>query len=153
MATEYHLSVATPQEPQPVVQLLAEALRLEQQPDGFLVGPGILLGVRPMTGLRRTVLREAFGFDPSLSILFRMYNNAPDDEYSMGKHILIRATMLVLERDPGDAVLLFNGEQVILQRLQGRLALNHDWQEWTSYQLLADVTLPYTLRALPSPLL
>ncbi|WP_413470381.1 SitI3 family protein [[Phormidium] sp. LEGE 05292] len=87
------------------------------------------------------VIAEEFGFQPSIVVDFRIN---PKDAYKEGKDTLIKGTLDLLDRVQGDAVLLFNGEQPVLQRINGKLRLYSGW-EATLINILHDRKLPYEL--------
>jgi hypothetical protein len=65
---------------------------------------------------------------------------------------MLQATMLLLEHAQ-DAVLLFNGEIIVLQRLGGHLTFNSDHPMWEEEWLRSWLPLPHERHPLPSPLL
>ena len=58
----------------------------------------------------------------------------------------------LLQQEAGQAVLLFNDETILLQRFNGGLVLNSDWQTWQK-QGTDQIVLPHKMQSLPSPLL
>lgn len=153
MALTYSFEGALDLDPVAALQWLADTLPVDRIDQTQLRGPALQITAVVLPDLRQSVIADAFGFRPMLGVGFRIDSNASDDDYLAGKHLLIQATVALLRAYAGAAVLLFNGELVLLQRLQTQITLNQDWREWTSYDLLRDVTLPYELRPLPSPLL
>jgi hypothetical protein len=149
VALTYRLEVAADLEPRHALRLLADGLGLDSEASE-LYGTGILVGAMTPPAQGQDLTEEEFGFRPSLDVWFRLDPNVPDGAYVEAKRRLIRAAMIVLRHTSGDAVLLFNGEQVLLRRRTGRLLLNATWREWVSHGLLAEVTLPHELRDLSS---
>lgn len=150
MASEYSLVISTDLAPIRALHIVSKGLGLKwEDSNTYLVGLGVLVGATSQGGLGQSVIEEAFGFRPDISVLFRIN---PKEDHEKGRHTLLRATMELLRQIPGDAVLLFNGENIILQRIEGQLVLNEEWGNWTASQL-TEVTLPYELCNLPSPLL
>lgn len=99
---------------------------------------------------RRETFEEGFGFQPDVEFYFRMAKEA--DERREGYRTMLGVVLGLLQQEAGQAVLLFNGEIILLQRLDGDLTLNLDWQTWQK-EGLDQVTLPYQMQSLPSPLL
>jgi hypothetical protein len=62
---------------------------------------------------------------------------------------MTRAIAVLLGQSDGDAVLVFNGEITKLQRIGGELAIDSKWD----LSVLDEMTLPYQMRPLVSPLL
>lgn len=150
MAVEFSLVISTDIEPIQALHIVFKKVGLEwRDSNTYLVGPGVLVSSIRKGALGQSVIEEAFGFRPNISVFFRI---SPKEDYEKGRHTLLQATIELLRQVPGDAVLLFNGENIVLQRIGGQLVLNEEWGNWTPSQL-ADVTLPHELRNLPSPLL
>lgn len=106
--------------------------------------------------VQREIMEEGFGFMPTLAVIFRLRRaHVSYADYDEAEHLKYRAVMLLLQQSPGDAVFLFNGEEIVLQRLKGQLTLNMDWGQWDSanFDYLNEITLPHDIRNLPSPLL
>lgn len=146
MALDYDLHMATALEPTQTLCLMLNKFSLKWNIDNnWLVGAGVIVGAIKSTELNQSILEEEFcGFRPTVSVWFEI----DKFNYEEGMNTLRQATMEVLRQVPGDAVLLFNGETIVLQRLGGRLILNEGWEDWNA-DLLAKVTLPYELRQIP----
>jgi hypothetical protein len=85
-----------------------------------------------------------------LAVSFR-YSKEPE-HYDDFRQIMLDATLLLLEHAQ-DAVLLFNGETIVMQRLNGKLAFNSDYHIWDDWlESGSKVTIPFERRPLPSPL-
>ena len=105
----------------------------------------IFTHIREPSDLKCQVIEESFFFHPSVVVSFRL--NALGDRFA-GRHRIIQATLTLLECSSGDAVLLFNGETVMFQRLDGRLTLNRVEGFWTS-EALDMVPRPYECDEIP----
>ncbi len=71
-----------------------------------------------------------------------------DDTLEIGERTLIRAVMTLLQKVTGNAILLFNYENLVLQRINNQLIFNQDmWEEWTANEL-EKVNLSYELKQL-----
>ncbi|HYO73800.1 MAG TPA: SitI3 family protein [Archangium sp.] len=151
MALDYSLELSTHLKPVQALDLLAERLGLEPRDEAHLGGPGIWVSAIEQTRLGRSIIEEGFHFSPDLSVGFRLDPNSLD--YEKGKRLMLRSTMLLLEQAGKDGVLLFNGENIILQRTAGTLVLNEDWTWTDETRLEEEITLPHERRPLPSPLL
>ncbi len=161
MALSYRLHLATELEPLQALNIAFAGSNLEwaSSPDARLFGDGLLVGayLEDDDG-DRFMIEEAFGFIPTLSMWFRFVNTG---DYYKAKSTMFQVTMKLLNQEvSGDAVLLFNGEIIELQRLKGQLLLNDDSRIINGKKLqpsitpfLSDIKLPYELRNLPSPLL
>src|SRR5262249_50375552 len=94
----------------------------------------------------KSVIEVAFGFSPSVCVLFRL-EKFEDSE--VGVITVLRVTIELFRHLSGDAVLLFNGEHVLLLRIRGRLFLNTGRGFWSPSRL-HEVTLPYEEKGIPS---
>lgn len=149
MALEFSLEAAMDVEPNHALHLIADTIGVSWADQDHLSGLGVRISAINGTDLRKLVIADAFQFVPSLSVGFRVQ---PKENYQEGKHTVLRAVMVLLDHFSGDAVLLFNGEDVVLQRLNSSLVINNYWSQWSTAQL-AEIDQPYELRTLISPLL
>jgi len=152
MALEYTLEVSTELEPAQTLQLMFSSIGIEtniEQSDkhGVMVstsGPGFTTYAFS-SGDEQRYLTEELGITTNVTILFRLDKFA---NIEVAKTALVRATIELLRQIQRDAVLLFNGEEVVLLQKVGQLTLNKSREFWTpSY--LALVTLPYEMRDIP----
>lgn len=149
MALEFSLVLETPCTPLALLTTIAHDTGLTWSDDSHLLGQGVWISAIEETARGQALMEELFGFRSTVVVGFRIN---PKEDYQEGKHTVLRATMVVLKQNVDHAVLLFNGEDIVLQAAGQRLLLNADWGQWPATQL-AEVTLPYELRPLPSPLL
>lgn len=161
MALSYRLHLATELKPLQALNIAFTGSNLEwaSSPDARLFGDGLLMGAYlEDDDDDRSMIEEAFGFIPTLSVWFRFTYS---EDYGKSINTIFQVTMKLLSQEvSGDAVLLSNGEDIILQRLKGQLLLNDESklvingksQPWITL-FLSEITLPYQLRSLPSPLL
>lgn len=166
MALSYRLSIATELKPFQALNIVKERLNLEWSSsscNSYLFGADISLGAYLEDDCDEedsdcATIKEAFGFTPTIAVWFKFINTG---NYDKAVCTMFQVTMTLLsQKVSGDAVLLFNGEQIVLQRLKGQLLLNDESksvidgksQPWITV-FLSEITLPYQLRDLPSPLL
>jgi hypothetical protein len=154
MAREYDLYLAASMKPRQALELLAEQIGglIWSEDDFCLVHEVVTITAAEtrIPGRGPTVVEEVFGFALKVRVGFRFVNNT---DYDVFRQIMLRATMLLLEHAQ-DAVLLFNGEIIVLQRLGGNLVFNVDHHIWDDDDLLkSGVSFPFERRPLPSPLL
>ncbi|HEX8819450.1 MAG TPA: SitI3 family protein [Archangium sp.] len=151
MGLDNSLELSTDMTPEQALHLMAEWFEFKWGDDKHLIGPALSISaIEPGQGWK-SIIQEGFHFSPDLSVGFRLDPNSND--YEEGNRVMLRATMLLLEHGR-DGVLLFNGEQITLQRIAGRLVLNADSRNWTDgLQLENEIRLPHEKRSLPSPLL
>jgi len=151
MSLDYNFRIATPLTAGQVVSVARDALALTQPPhatanqdkDEFQ-GPGFLLAAGPIAHASQAMMEEGLGIVPSVDLQFWV----DADQRHHAVTALLRGVLAVLQRVPGDAVLLFGGESVLLLRRGRHLQLDSRTGIWTPERLaLAD--MPYALQDLP----
>jgi hypothetical protein len=65
----------------------------------------------------------------------------------------VRAVLQFFDTYPGEGVLLFNGEEVVLQRLHGSVVVDSKWEELADIPELATLVAALEVAPLPQPLL
>jgi hypothetical protein len=151
MGADYSLELSTGMTPAEVLRLLVERLGFAWDGKQNLSGPALWVSAAATRQNRKQLIEEGFRFSPEVSVSLRVDPASP--EYEEGHRALLRAAMLLIKHGR-DGVLLFNGEQIILQSLGGVLVLNADQGGWTDGFMLEDeIQLPHEKRSLPSPLL
>jgi hypothetical protein len=144
MALEYKLALQKPEDETVVLDQLVSV-------DGFVRGgdgiqaPDLFVSVRKPSDLTVEVIKDEFGFVPHVQVWFRLHGDGDTDAARLR---IVYACMALLQLGSGDAVSLFNGDQVVLLRQNGQLVLNRDLGFWTD-ERLALVTLPYRLDGIP----
>jgi hypothetical protein len=154
MATEYAFDIASDLKTVQALDLLSRhisglTLTWNGKNSDYLLGPTIEIDVsEPFRSLQESI-RDGYRFIPTLEVGFRFKNNT---DYDTSRQLMFQATLLLLEQAQ-DAVLLFNYERTVLQRLDGKLAFNSGYHMWDEEWLKDRLTLPFEHRPLPSPLL
>lgn len=150
MSLDYELRIVTDWQPQQVSELLATELDLQWGEENRLFNSGVIAAVFPEKERTQSLMLELYGFQPTIDVWFRLKKREDED---LDKETLLRASMLLLGKLPGDAVLLFNYERTVLQRLQGILVFNSQPATWQEVELAAGVMSPYYIERLRSPLI
>ena len=152
MALDYDLDLSTDMSPAQALEKLSRqnpGLTWSEDRSCLFDATVTITAIAPSRGWRETI-NEGFHFIPTLSVGFRCAKFADQDTFAQ---VLLDATILLLE-DAQDAVVLFNGEFIILQRLRGHLTFNADSGLWhDEHWLKSRLTVPFERRPLPSPLL
>ncbi|MFB2837153.1 SitI3 family protein [Floridanema evergladense] len=141
MALNYILNLEANIKPVEALQIISKYLGLKWHKKDSLAGLGVIVYATLKSQIGQEVIAEEFGFQPSIVVDFRIN---PKDAYKEGKDTLIKGTLDLLDRFQGDAVLLFNGEQPVLQRINGKLRLYSGW-EATLINIFHDRKLTYEL--------
>lgn len=151
MAIEYGIFLSTESSALSLLETVHDLSGLPWSRDRtFLDALGVQVSAHACHRSWREIIKEGFGFGPDMGVGFRLAKEL--DERAAGYRSMIETVAHLLRRESGPAVLLFNYEIILLQRLGGELTLNRDWQTWQRDGLDL-MTLPYGLRSLPSPLL
>lgn len=146
MALEYTLKVEEDFSSSQLLKLVFEMGHMQSDGDS-LSGPGLVfVSAFTESSLGKSIIRDGFNFTPSKFLLFRLDKF---DKTDQGVIYILRSTINILRHSSGDAILLFNGEDVVLARLSGRLILNDGWGFWNPKRL-AEVTLEYKIENIPS---
>lgn len=96
---------------------------------------------------------ERFGFTHRVTASFRFSNLASEQLRDENTVLMARALVGFLDEHPGAGVLLFNGEEVVLQKLGDVVAFSSDWEDGATISGMAAVVAGRTVRELPQPLL
>jgi hypothetical protein len=150
MSLDYELRIITDWQPQQVSELLAKELDLQWGEENRLFNSGTIAAVFSERERTQSMMLEHYGFKPTIDVWFRLKQHEDGD---LDKQTLLTASMLLLSKLPGDAVLLFNYERTVLQRIEGTLIFNSQPTTWQEAELAAEVKLPYYIEPLRSPLI
>ena len=152
MSLDYNFSIATTFSPQQVLRIalseLGMAPNTERSEEGVFketAGPGFLVSAGPMGKQSRSMLEEMLHISPDVDL--RFWIDALGDRYT-AQTLMLRSILAVLGQIPGDAVLMFIGETVLLLRRGGRLYLDAGTGVWTPERLEL-VKLPYEVKNFP----
>ena len=151
MGLDYSLQLSTDMDRAQPLGLLAENIQGLQssEEDAFLCGTDIIVAAGELDEQSRCIMEEGFGFRPNLIVLFRFPSNHDSDKFAQ---TMLQGALLLLDHGR-DGVLLFNGEIIVLQRLDGKLVFNADHHIWDDDYLKGRLTVPFEFRSLPSPFL
>ncbi len=152
MATEYTLDIDAVMNAADARKMLSSNLNLQRTSGIHLLAQGILVSVLEPTVASQKITKEAYSFRPTISVGFRFQTETGEDEIA-ARRTMLQATMLLLHAEKGNAVLLFNGENTRMLKLNSKLLISSEWQELATYSLFNEITLPHEICDLPSPLL
>lgn len=145
MALEYKLSLEGDFGVSEIRDILVDLVGYKNDGESLFVD-GVTAIVVESKGLSSVVVQDEFGFLPKVRITFRL-NKFLD--LSLLQEKVIKATNTILHQYTGEAVLLFNGEAVILQRDKSGLYLNEIDNFWKR-NILNAVDLPYDFKKIDS---
>jgi hypothetical protein len=153
MATEYDFYGSADVSTDEIRDLVLGAVGGTVQPDGLVVTDGMSVNAfRVDSGDEMTATRR-FGFEHTVTMIFRFYNNRPPEVTRQSMSLMVRAVLTCFDRLPGPGVLLYNGEEVTLQRLGGDVEFNSDWEVWSEIPDVAGIVARHVARPLAQPLL
>jgi hypothetical protein len=153
MSIEYELKLATKLNPKTALHLIAQEYGFAFGEQGNLQGPGIVVGAIAIDEQSQSFMEEMFQFRPTVNIWFCLDPNGED--YLENEQVIVGAISLLFNKESGDAALLHNGENLLLQRINGETIISDKWwNNWFSpCRLTSKITFPHIVRNLPSPLL
>jgi hypothetical protein len=94
-----------------------------------------------------------FGFVHRATMSFRISNRASSHQRDEAVVLMVRTVLQVFARYDGAGVLLFNGEEVVLQRLNGGVVVDSKWEDLADIPELAALVSGLEVAPLPQPLL
>ncbi|MHC5771272.1 MAG: SitI3 family protein [Nostoc sp.] len=149
MALSYGLELETDLSPKQVLHILAQKLDLKWEQE-TLLGSGVIINALIEDKDNQLLFNEKFGYKPSVFVGFRVN---PNEYFEEGMRTMIRACMNWLTQIKGNAVLLFNYETIIFQRINYELIFNQEMCEpWIDAEIV-NLNTSYKLQSLVSPLL
>ena len=96
----------------------------------------------------------ALGFREIATIGFRFYSNTGENVQGRSVALMVSTVLAYFHTFGGSGALLFNFEEITLQRLDDEIEIDRDWRdEWLQLPEAASVVAPFPARALPQPLL
>ncbi|WP_257453845.1 SitI3 family protein [Archangium lipolyticum] len=156
MSLDYEFCVASELDPQHILGLVMAELGLvveaRQSEDGCyedIVGPGFLTYAYCMPAPVRMVYKESLAIEPKLAVHFTLAYDPVPGEWEQAVASMLRGVLAVIRQVQGDAVLVFNGDYVLLLRREGHLVLDTSSGLWNP-ERLSLVTMPHTLKGLPT---
>jgi hypothetical protein len=153
MATEYRFYAAAEVTADEFADFLVDALGGSLTREGFVAREGLMVTAYRVVPGEEASAADLFGFTHRVTATFRFSNTAAPHVRDTNVVLMVQAVLRFLDRYPGSGVLLFNGEEVVLQRLDDTVELSSDWEEWTDVSQLSHLIGRYDRRPLPQPLL
>jgi hypothetical protein len=96
--------------------------------------------------LSEKIIGENLGFYPNVNVLF---NLDIDFDRDTGVTFILQSVIALIQNTPSDLILLFNGEDIILLRSDGKLLLNSNSDFWSIQSRLDEIQLPYRFKEIP----
>jgi hypothetical protein len=143
MSLEYSLVIATEAKYNMLEERLCQVPGYKRTEAG-LTSSSSTIEIHKPGRLEYEVIKEEFGFTPSVSISFLIDKESDPIER---RTRLAMGCLALLGSDVDNAVLLFNGEYTVMIFQQGSLDLNSDGEFWTK-EVINVISTPYNLKPL-----
>ncbi len=126
MAIHYYLLIDTNLTPFEVSDIIfeLEGLKKNDRENTFFVD-WLIGGVSEESESDKRLNQEEFGLSPTISIWFDPRCD-DDEEQEKAMKDMMRVIVHILQKDSGDAVLVIDGEYLVLSRIKGNLLLDSD---------------------------
>ncbi len=129
MAIDYHLKIDTEKTPVEITKLILQLDRFEKnERENNFFAEGLVGGVWAETDdydsqISQNLTNDDFGFRHKIVVWLTPYREEMEEA---GMQNMMKVVMTVLQHDSGDAVVLMNGEYIILTRIDGKLTLTSE---------------------------
>lgn len=152
MALEYIYDGSAALSSEELRSLVVSCLGGSLMPDGAILREGLRAVAYQVEPGEEAAAPSLFGFLHRVSVRFRFSSNRGDLE---GHNIaLMVSTVLALaDRTKADGVLLFNGEEAVLQVVGGEAIFAEDWDDWEDLPEAAALKTGRRVGHLAQPLL
>jgi hypothetical protein len=152
--SNYSLEIEAKKEPDELFELLVQECGFTKtseevvEKDGVIAGVSVTSDTGPRDKMGRSIFQQAYGFNPTVRIWIKP-SSSKEFTFSENYLTILQSVVFLLEHFSGNAVLLCNGEQTVLQRMNGHLQIDVKWYEGISLEGFD----PNNVVSLPSPLL
>src|SRR4051812_47849306 len=124
-----------------------------QLPDGTVVRDGLFVSARHVVGDEVNPATALFGFDQRFRATFRFANLADAATTEHNIALMVHTLIAFAQRYGGAGVLLFNGDEAVLQYDANGVVFDVGWEDWTENREVAPLLTQFASRVLPQPLL
>src|SRR6266511_4117402 len=153
MATEYDFYGDADVPTDEIRALAAAAVGGVIQPSVLIVTDGMYVDAYRVDRGDEISATARFGFQHRVTMIFRFYNKTAAEVRSRNVVLMLRAVLSYFDKYSGRGVLLYNGEEVTLQRLDGDVEFSIDWEDWTDVEGAAPLVAGHAVRRLNQPLM
>jgi hypothetical protein len=152
MAIEYTYYSAADLSTEELRSMVAAALSGALTDDGAVVREGLSASASRVNPGDEATAPRLFGFTHRVTVRFRFSGTRPELEEN-NTALMIGAVLALVDRTGTDSVLLFNGEEAILQSVGGDVVFAGDWEAWESLPQAAALRAGRRVGTLAQPLL
>jgi hypothetical protein len=154
MADEFDFHGSAAVEPQQLADFLMPLLGAEMADSRFLRRDRLHVSLLPMESTEeQDPIASLLGFTHRITVTFRFFPSEDQKLYHGNIRAMIEAVLAVLSHFGGDGVLMFNGEYMLIEGLDGSVTFDSEWDGLREVPELATIAHRYGLRRLPQPLL
>jgi hypothetical protein len=125
----------------------------EQHPDGTVFLDGMYIMARAVTADDVNPDITLLGFDERFTATFRFANLADAATSEHNTALMVHVLIAFAQRYGGNGVLLYNGEEAVLQYGKDGIVFDAEWEDWTENREVAPLLNQFASRVLPQPLL
>jgi hypothetical protein len=125
----------------------------DQHPDGTVFLDGMYVMARAVTGDDVNPAISLFGFDERFTATFRFANLADESTAEHNTALMVHVLISFSQAHGGNGVLLYNGEEAVLQYGEEGVVFNAEWDDWADNGEVAPLLDQFASRVLPQPLL
>ncbi|MFI7601396.1 SitI3 family protein [Actinoplanes sp. NPDC049681] len=121
-------------------------------PDGSIMREGLSASAYHIDPDGEATAPQRFGFVHRVTCLFRFSSTRRElEEHNTA--LMVGAFLEIADRTGADSVLLFNGEEAVLQSRDGEVIFSADWEDWEILPELSALTSGRRVAQLAQPLL
>lgn len=144
MSLDYDLEFEQNIEPKKLLQLLVDLCGFQWQQTG-ISGFGLWINAYQEEDEDSRILMEETQFVPRTVVSFSFRSK---EDLETEERTLIRSVMILLQKVSGNAILLFNYESIVCQRIKNRLIFNKKfWEKYTANEVF-QLGISYELKEL-----
>ncbi|PRY25818.1 SitI3 family protein [Pseudosporangium ferrugineum] len=152
MATEYTYYSAADLTTDRLRSLVAASLAGAATSDGTVVREGLSAFAWRVDPGEEATAPTLFGFEHRVTVRFRFSSVRPDlEEHNTA--LMVGAVLALVDRTGADSVLLFNGEEAVLQSAGGAASFAAQWEDWQSMPEVSALMSGRQVSVLAQPLL
>lgn len=125
----------------------------EQHEDGTVFLPGMYVTGGHVEPDDANPAIALFGFEDRFRGTFRLSKQADEPAQQHAEALMAHTLIAFATQVGGHGVLLFNGEENVLQYGDGAVTFGAEWEEWAENPETAPLLTQFPSRILPQPLL
>ena len=150
MAVEFKVATEAAIEPAVLAAFFADAIGGDADDEATVFRDGMYVTSRSVP---EDDMIAALGFDQKTRATFRFANLASEATEDHNTALMVGAVIGLFDRFGGRGLLLFNGERVVAERVDGELVFADDWADWLTGDEVAAVVAERPVRKLTQILL